>query len=47
MLKFINRQGQKVLETTDSGDITFVSEELKEAGLIETVEKTNEEQEDE
>lgn len=38
MIKFVNKQGQKVLEVKDNGDISFVSESLKKKGLKETVE---------
>jgi hypothetical protein len=47
MLKFINKQGKEVMEVTDSGDISFVSEELKASGLIETVEKSEDKKENE
>lgn len=45
MLKFVNKKGQKVLEVKDSGDITFVAEELKVKGLTETVEPKEQEEE--
>jgi hypothetical protein len=46
MLKFINKQGKKVMEMKDNGDLTKVAEELKATGLVETVEEKDEEQED-
>lgn len=45
MLKFVNKQGKKVLEMKDNGDITLVAEELKATGLHETVEKEKSEEE--
>lgn len=47
MLKFVNKKGQKVLEVKDSGDITFVAEELKVKGLTETVESKEEKAQEE
>lgn len=49
MIKFVNKEGQKILEVKDNGDISFVSEELKKKGLKETVEpkkKTEDKEED-
>lgn len=39
MLKFINKNGQNVLEIKDNGDLTYVSEELKVTGLVEKQEE--------
>jgi hypothetical protein len=46
MLKFINKKGEKVLEVKDSGDISFVAEELKKKGLKETVEEKKKDKEE-
>jgi hypothetical protein len=45
MLKFVNKNGEKVLELKDTGDITFVSEDLKKQGLQESVEDEKEDEE--
>lgn len=31
MLKFINSQGKKVMEMSDNGDVTVLSEDLKKS----------------
>lgn len=46
MLNFINKNGKKVMEMKDSGDLTMVAEELKVTGLVETVEQKEEETEE-
>ena len=35
MLKFINKDGKKVLEMKDDGNFSEVSEELKQQGIVE------------
>lgn len=35
MLKFVNKDGKKVLEMKDNGDFSEVSEELKQQGIVE------------
>lgn len=35
MLKFVNKDGKKVLEMKDDGNFSEVSEELKQQGIVE------------
>lgn len=47
MLKFINKDGKKVLEMKDDGNFSEVSEELKQQGIVEEVtDKDKEEKND-
>lgn len=47
MLKFINKDGKKVLEMKDDGNFSEVSEELKQQGIVEEdTEKDKEENND-
>lgn len=47
MLKFVNKDGKKVLEMKDDGNFSEVSEELKQQGIVEEdTEKDKEENND-
>ena len=46
MLNFINKNGKKVMEMKDDGDLTMVAEELKVTGLTETIQQKEEETEE-
>lgn len=44
MLKFVNKDGKKVLEMKDDGNFSEVSEELKQQGIAEEVTDKDEEE---